>query len=161
MIRIGPLEIDRKNFTVRRGNTVLVFAPNGGRPPKRPRRRVFVDGEYVEIPKLSCWVRTGAESLVSFRLLCHLLLAGPRTCEELFELIYADCESGGPLAGSHVIHIFMHRLKSACRELSLELQKSRRAGRHAYAIVPREIDAVPDARRLRLSRYGIVVEMTA
>jgi hypothetical protein len=71
-----------------------------------------------------------------FRLLCAMLLAGPKNADELFEIVYGDDPDGGPLTGRDIIDQHIHGLKEQISDIGLELHSSRHHARLRYWLAP-------------------------
>lgn len=81
--------------------------------------------------------RSRYEPYVQYRLLCHLILGGPQSADELYELIYGGREDGGPNQGRHIICVHFCHMKERLAALSLELRKFRDCGVLRYWVEPR------------------------
>jgi hypothetical protein len=71
-----------------------------------------------------------------FKVLCALLMAGPKNADELFAIVYRDDPDGGPLTGREVIDTHVWWLKEHIRDIGLELRSVRRNGRVIYWVAP-------------------------
>lgn len=60
---------------------------------------------------------------IRFELLCHLLLGDGHSCDELFDLLYRDDPTGGPLRGSQVIPIMVYHLGEIVAHLGLTVTR--------------------------------------
>ena len=80
-----------------------------------------------------------------FRLLCALLLAGPKNTDELFAIVYRDDPDGGPLSGKEIIDQQVYWLKEQVRDIGLEVRSSRFLSRVTYWVAPSAVDARSEA----------------
>lgn len=72
-----------------------------------------------------------------FKLVVTLILAGPKTAEELFDFIYAHRDDGGPEYGAKQIAIFLSQIRDVVREIGLEIIVGRQGESvNRYALVP-------------------------
>ena len=60
---------------------------------------------------------------IRFELLCHLLLGDGHSCDELFDLLYRDDPTGGPLKGPYIIPIMVFRLSETIAHLGLTVTR--------------------------------------
>jgi DNA-binding response OmpR family regulator len=56
-----------------------------------------------------------------FRLACALLLAGPMTKPNLFDLVYDEVEDGGPLSGVKIIDVMVCQIKPKLGAVGLKM----------------------------------------
>ena len=117
MIRHGTIEIDRKARTIRNGKRVQHFARSSS--PNGVDQR--------------------------FRLIQHMLLAGPKTQFQLFDMLY-DGEAGGGPEYMEIIRIMINRLKPVFDDLRLELRKANGSGPKRYWLVARTAGGVMPGR---------------
>lgn len=80
-----------------------------------------------------------------FELLCHLLLGDGHTQTELYDLLYAGREDGGPLDYPWVVRILIYQLMAKVVPLGLALAKERTGGGPRYRIVRSAVDLRPPA----------------
>jgi hypothetical protein len=71
-----------------------------------------------------------------FRLLCALLLAGPKNAVELLDIVYHNDPDGGPLTGREVIGQQIYQLKGQICDIGLEVRSSRHHARLRYWVAP-------------------------
>jgi hypothetical protein len=72
-----------------------------------------------------------------FALISALILAGPKTCEELFDGLYAHRLDGGPVYGWNSIKVLFSQLKPIFRKLDLEMLVQRTSSsRSQYMLAP-------------------------
>ena len=69
-----------------------------------------------------------------FDLLCHLLLGAGHSSEELFDLLYRDDPTGGPLRGPEVIPIMVFHLGEIVAHLGLVIVRWRTGRGMVYRI---------------------------
>ena len=105
MIRHGNIRLDRQRRVLRVGVRRRTFLSKG----RRARN-------------------------LRFDLLCHLLLGAGHSSEELFDLLYRDDPTGGPLRGSQVIPIMVYHLGEIVAHLGLGIVRSRTGSGTVYRI---------------------------
>lgn len=92
MIRFDGITIDRKRHTIARIGIAMQFVPRRNRP------------SHI------------------FYLACTLLLAGPKTKKELFDMLYHDDPEGGPL-DPKIINVLLHQIKRRFTPLGIEVRR--------------------------------------
>lgn len=78
---------------------------------------------------------------VQFPILCHLILSGGVTLDQLFELLWGHREDGGPMTGIELLRVRFCQYKTIFCALNMKLVRERRSGhRHShYSLVPDDV----------------------
>jgi hypothetical protein len=103
MIRWRGITIDRYRCSIAHGGAEILFS---GAPQYR----------YRGLPSLR------------FRLACALLLAGPKTKLQLFDLLYGADIDGGPLEDRGVIDVMICRVKKEFARIGIDLRSESARG---------------------------------
>jgi hypothetical protein len=115
MIRFRGIRIDRYRCSIAHGGAEILFS---GAPQYR----------YRGLPSLR------------FRLACVLLLAGPKTKFELFDMIYGDDHDGGPLEYTRVIDVMICQLKKQFTAIGIDVRSDGLHTGRRYFAEPMRID---------------------
>jgi hypothetical protein len=117
MIRFRGIRIDRYRCSIAHGGAEILFS---GAPQYR----------YRGLPSLR------------FRLACALLLAGPKTKSELFDLLYGADLDGGPLEYTRIIDVMICLVKKEFAAIGIDLRSEPARGhnRRMYFAEPMRID---------------------
>jgi hypothetical protein len=103
----------------------------------------------IRIDRYRCSIaHGGAEILFSgfhkpsrrFDLACILLLAGPKTKFELFDMIYGDDPDGGPLEYTRVIDVMICQLKKQFTAIGIDVRSDGLHTGRRYFAEPMRID---------------------
>src|SRR5258706_123697 len=71
-----------------------------------------------------------------FRLVSALILDRPRFKTALFDLLYDDCEDGGPDSGVEIISVLLTQIKPKLAKIGLELRWDGACTRRRYWAEP-------------------------
>jgi hypothetical protein len=74
--------------------------------------------------------------MVTFEMICSLLLAGPQSLPELFDSVYGHLKDGGPLSHGRIFETMFHQRAPLFRHLCLVLKRERGSGRMRYWLEP-------------------------
>lgn len=71
-----------------------------------------------------------------FPIICHLLLSGGISKDQLIEVMWGHREDGGPLYATNMIAVFFYQYRRVYKALGMRLHRDRRASVSYYSLVP-------------------------
>jgi len=116
VIRHNNVIIDRESRTVQVGGRIRNFTHKGGHSPFHP-------GNYF------------------FKVVCHLILNGWTSRQQLFDFVFASGPEGGPLSGSDTLDVQLCHWRPKLLEVGLHIIRDKRAGIVWYKIQEIPVDA--------------------
>src|SRR6266851_4307668 len=109
VIRHAGFEINRRNRTIRIGDRVRLFTHNGNHSS-------FHEGNYF------------------FKAVCHLILNGWTSKEQLFNYIFGEDESGGPNSGMKTLDVQINQWQPKLNAVGVHIVRDKRGGVIWYKI---------------------------
>jgi len=116
VIRHKGIEIDQKNRTIKVGDRLRHFTRIGAHSCT-PRN----DGYF-------------------FKAVCHLILNGWTSRQELFDYIFGDDENGGPDSGLKSLDVQFHYWQPKLNAVGMHIVRDKRAGLFWYKIQELPVD---------------------
>jgi hypothetical protein len=81
----------------------------------------------------------------SFLFCQHIILAGPISVCDLFDLLYGEDDTGGPLFGRNLMFVMMYKIRPKLLNIDLQIKQSGPNGFKRFSIS--SLDSLPTSTR--------------